>query len=712
MANYTIESFKNKEFISYDELDSFMARYEQDEKQKLIKRNRIALTEYDEADAEARASLQYKTIRYVCKFGKDNHERQSTGVRKTSSFKHGCPFFIQVNKPKKKQILHVTTHHLEHNHPGTEEFIDHIPENRRLNNDEKKTVLDLIKMKCDKQSIQKKIVEEYGKPTIKKDLHNLAQKLCHADDDTLAAAKNLLENQYHARVELAVDDINQFRGLYFSTAEMRQDMAKYHDIVFIDGTYNLFKRGYTLMLIVVEDSYLETKVVGVGILANEQRDTLTWFLQCFKNDNIEASSLIKCFMTDKDLTERRVISDLFPGIPTLLCLFHTLRTFGRKVTVQEMEISASERITSLNFLEKLAKSSSAENYDKIYEEFKKAVPLQVLEYFNQNWHPIRAEWTAYSMKYGNLGNTTNNRLESLNSKIKNKLLRHKSLVNFINNFFELILSRQHESNHKRANEFLKINTSKSFLTVDEENKFRSYLSEPVFEKVLNEIQKYSSIEWIKIDSQTKEYSFLFENNEINVNQYQCECLFRTSMMLPCRHIIAVRKLDGLELFDLSLIDKRWTDGVVTKINNVSHHESTPTKQNSTHNSISRIVTPKKLSVSQKQSKLKDIANDIVYSASKSTPRMYEHTLKVLQNLQIDVRQNTCSAIYDRDHEVSDLADCYSQESDVDPSHLTSKASTLQSNADISLTSINLPSPIKIIGRQSIRSNNIIIKKKK
>lgn len=100
-------------------------------------------------------------------------------------------------------------------------------------------------------------------------------------------------------------------------------------------------------------------------------------MQCFKNENIEVSSLIKCFMTDKDLTERSVIADLFPGVPTYLCLFHTLRTFGRTVPIKEMGISSAECTTSLELLEKLAKSTSEIEYNSIYQEFQQAVPSKV-----------------------------------------------------------------------------------------------------------------------------------------------------------------------------------------------------------------------------------------------------------------------------------------------------------------------------------------------
>ena len=38
----------------------------------------------------------------------------------------------------------------------------------------------------------------------------------------------------------------------------------------------------------------------------------------------------------------------------------------------------------------------------------------------------------------------------------------------------------------------------------------------------------------------------------------CECIFRQSMKLPCRHMLALRKKLKEPLFDAECCDKRWT----------------------------------------------------------------------------------------------------------------------------------------------------------
>ncbi len=62
--------------------------------------------------------------------------------------------------------------------------------------------------------------------------------------------------------------------------------------------------------------------------------------------------------------------------------------------------------------------------------------MQVLKYFYDNWHLIRMQW-ALGMKYssGNFLNGTNNRLESLNAKLKSVVSRHSSLEEFVEKFF-------------------------------------------------------------------------------------------------------------------------------------------------------------------------------------------------------------------------------------------------------------------------------------
>lgn len=52
---------------------------------------------------------------------------------------------------------------------------------------------------------------------------------------------------------------------------------------------------------------------------------------------------------------------------------------------------------------------------------------------------------------------------------------------------------------------------------------------------------------------------------IQVSPLNCECLFRKSTQLPCKHIFYCRQLLALPLFDINVCLNRWTRSYLEKI---------------------------------------------------------------------------------------------------------------------------------------------------
>ena len=46
----------------------------------------------------------------------------------------------------------------------------------------------------------------------------------------------------------------------------------------------------------------------------------------------------------------------------------------------------------LEIIQKLAYTSTPDEYDKLYSQFEKGCPKKVVEYFNENWHQIKDDW--------------------------------------------------------------------------------------------------------------------------------------------------------------------------------------------------------------------------------------------------------------------------------------------------------------------------------
>lgn len=245
------------------------------------------------------------------------------------------------------------------------------------------------------------------------------------------------------------------------------------------------------------------------------------------------------FITDKDLKERSVIKSLFPQANLIICLFHTLRTFNREITCDKMGITPDERDFSKKKIEEMCYSKSEEEYNTLYCHLTSQAPHQIIDYFNKNWHNIREQWVI-GMTYntGNFFNTTNNRLESFNGKLKSVIPTFSNLEEFFKKLFIILKCVRTE----RDNTAIKI------------------------------VQKYPTIGFEDIDLQNyykylTPYSFEFLKKQIVANNTtslgnttisSCSCSFFLSMRLSCRHIFHKRREENDSLYCKELCDIRWT----------------------------------------------------------------------------------------------------------------------------------------------------------
>ncbi|XP_047141366.2 uncharacterized protein LOC124816284 isoform X2 [Hydra vulgaris] len=323
----------------------------------------------------------------------------------------------------------------------------------------------------------------------------------------------------------------------------------------MDATYKLLEIRLPVYILLCEDGAGESEIAAVGLLAREDAASLSWFIERFKSYNISWPKT-NVFMTDKDLNERDVLRGAFPGVSLLLCLFHTLRTFSREITTAKLGITSGERISSLEFIQKLAYATSEKNYDELYRLFVSSAPSTVIDYYNNNWHNIHDEW-VFGLKFvsRNLMNSTNNRLENFNGKLKEVIDCNSSLENFLDKFYVVLTSMRNERDHRTIFQMQKVSV----------DVFDPNSAEAAYKKVLT---LYAARHVLKQMSLFKEIILLpGEHGQFIVNSHEgshivtsnfCSCMFRKSMNLPCRHIFAARQLLGINLFDTELCSERWT----------------------------------------------------------------------------------------------------------------------------------------------------------
>lgn len=414
--------------------------------------------------------------------------------------------------------------------------------------------------------------------------------------------------------------------MFFQDEVMKNCFDSYPEIVFIDATYKLLDINTPVYVMLVEDSNGQSEIVFTCLLVHEDRDSVKWMMETFKNRNSNWQK-VRVVMADKDMDERHVIKEAFPSAYMLICLFHVLRTFKREISCEKLGITPGQRVCSLELLQKMAYASSENEYQALYDELQDTLPQQVIEYFNSNWHGIHGEWVLHGKaKSGSFLNSTNNRLESINAKLKQVIKRHSSLKDFVTSLFTIIQSLRLERDHKAATMIQKVKVC-PFEKESAEAKYSEALTTYASAFVTKQLNlSYRLKDIVACDDGNYQVQ-----NVKPVNMNHCTCLFRQSMLLPCQHIFAVRRKLEQSLYNDSLYDKRWTQSyycgtqrIFTNAEGLSSSTCAVTKEISNPVGI--------LSEQQKYKNASVLALELADIASKASGVHYERRCEVIRRL--------------------------------------------------------------------------------
>ena len=172
------------------------------------------------------------------------------------------------------------------------------------------------------------------------------------------------------------------------------------------------------------------------------------------------------------------------------------------------------------------------------------------DYYDKNWHAIKEDWVTAFMNKHNFNIVTNNRLESINGKIKQVVQKNSTLVDFIVNFFKWLNSKNFETDLKISYSLMK----KPFTQSDDPTTlaYRNLLTDYAFNLVIKELKTIFANEELK-------------TKNLKVTVETCFCSFYTKYLLPCRFIFYLRKNNQLSLFLESACNFRWTKKCVLEV---------------------------------------------------------------------------------------------------------------------------------------------------
>ena len=350
------------------------------------------------------------------------------------------------------------------------------------------------------------------------------------------------------KMEIVLED-NTVVGIFFQDPQMMSAFDRFPEVVLMDATYKTNNQDMPLYTMLCIDGNGESQVAASFLVQKEDEASIRKMIQLFKKANSKWSS-IKVVMTDKDMMERAIIKSEIPQAALQICLFHVLRTFGREITADKMGITSGEKSTVLSHIQEITYSRNEDEYLTKYRSLCDVMPDRVKDYYNSNWHGIRDEWVE-GLKYltMNLGTRTNNRIESFFSHLKKSIVMRGSLKEFFERYMVCLTTLRTERSHRLLNGLHKQPTKP---VTDEELQYRSLLTPYAFDMVKQQLLASTKVE--VLSSSTVNSS----SGVRDVSNTECECQFANTMGLPCKHILAIRRYNGLDMYCADAVNVRWT----------------------------------------------------------------------------------------------------------------------------------------------------------
>ena len=279
-------------------------------------------------------------------------------------------------------------------------------------------------------------------------------------------------------------------------------------------------------------------------MADETEAMISEMVNLFKEQNPKWNN-VKTVMSDKDFVERDVFSRLFEQADLKISLFHVLRTFRGEITGKKMGVNRQQRESILAMLQKIAYSRTLDEYKENRTLLNDSSYTQAKTYFQNSRDCIKDQWDVGLSQSYTLGNNTNNRLESINQKIKQCVDKNSKFDSFAKDFIAFLNTHRTEINGKLC----KVSAKVPVVTSSEsppEYMYRNILTPFALQLVEEQLKQREKVEITQEDGifQTRDSRYKFSAQE-------CDCGFFSQYLLPSRY-------QHMDLFDESLVPERWT----------------------------------------------------------------------------------------------------------------------------------------------------------
>ena len=471
--------------------------------------------------------------------------------------------FLPVRLTKK---LKVRECNLAHNHRVGEEILAHYPSSRKLSVDEEREVKNILSLRPNNKHLKEMIVKKFGKLVTLKDIQNMKTKVREHTRKGLGDAQLILdhlqealEQDKSARGGVIVDEEHTLEVLYFQTGHMSKIFRRFPEILLVDGTYNVNRQGMPLYCLMAEDGYGRGRVTFYAATAEEDALHLQKIMQSFKEENPTWSS-VRVVIIDKDFTEWRVLKEEFPNATVLFCQWHVIKAMFKKVV--DCGVAKSDRDEARELIRCLVHAKDESGYEKLRQDVFDATNDEFKQYFLKNWDNCQNMWVTFKRDtYVHLGNTTNNRLECHNQKLKDLTSHTSSLSEMFANV--LRFARASEAEYKQSSfteEFTSVSSADDGISGVPE--IRAVCTQYAATMIVEQLKLAHSVGY-QINEKEGENVLVSPSGRLHTVHIDgnignaCSCSFHRTVHMPCRHIFAARLHQQLPTFELTMVAERW-----------------------------------------------------------------------------------------------------------------------------------------------------------
>ena len=406
--------------------------------------------------------------------------------------------------------------------------------------------------------LQQHISTSTGKLVTLRDIHNIRAQWAKAGTDEWTATVEELQkfqrDDPNAVVEVLVREAtHDLEMIVLQTGEMKENLHHFPEVIQLDGTYGLNQSGFPLYALVVEDANGTGRLAALILTCAETTISIRTMLERVKAHN-PSFSRTQVIIVDKDFAEVQAVKAVLPDAQIQLCVFHVLKAI-RKELVKCVPKEAQREVYSI--VHSLVYARNAKKFD---DEWAKLASYEAfVAYMTTNWLAIKHWWVYYErMCHVNLGNGTNNRVESQFGKIKQVLSRKRRMNECIRLLLAVVRCADIQGRFQQFKNRYKV-TYRNCATSAADGYF-AVCTPYATKHIIDQMQKASADKYIirqDGDVTNVENRKSKDVYSVQSNASTCTCPFFGTMCLPCRHILLVRSTAGLDIVDAQLVADRW-----------------------------------------------------------------------------------------------------------------------------------------------------------